>query len=94
MWTMFATTPITEAVLVAFVRDGYPLTSSAVWHSASWTDDPSTVRTLTVLVAGPDCSPLPLGAVQLPSGKYVTWIKIEKTPQKIIRRSQSQLVVK
>lgn len=93
-WTVSARNPITFSVFVAFLKDGVSPGANTRWSAATWFDGVSTLRTMRALVAGPNCSSLPVGAVQLPIGEFVPWIKIASDPEAIILKGTESIIVK
>lgn len=93
-WTVTGRNPVTGNVYVAFLKEGVEPGISTRWSAASWFDGVSPLRTLRALVAGPECSPLPTGAIQLPSGEFVPYVKLAQDPEVIIRPGTEHIVIK
>ncbi len=93
-WTVATKEPLMSEPFVAFVRKGVKLDESAVWYAAEWEEsDPATVRTVRLLVAGPDVDPVPPGGIRLRSGTYQSHLRFAETPEIVIRGSEGLLTV-
>lgn len=93
-WTVGSVTPLNCNVYVAFLTDGVQPGVNTRWSAATWVDGVSTLRSLKFLVAGPVCTPVPGGAVQLPTGCWTSWIKLARDPEVVIRQGSESLIIK
>lgn len=85
-WIITADVDLDGPVQVAFTAHSKAPGEDATWHPAAWVGDPAPTRTCRLLVAGADAA-APADAISLPAGLHGTWVRLQDTPEVVIRRA-------